>query len=62
MEPDDPISRLSNGVFCPPIARVGFSAIPWAVFAEAATALSDPMAASGADPDQSITEEWNITL
>jgi hypothetical protein len=60
MEPDDPISRLSNGVFCPPIARVGFSAIPWAVFAEAA--LSDPMAASGADPDHSITEERNITL
>jgi len=33
MEPGDPISRLSDGVFCPPIAWVGFSAILHAVFA-----------------------------
>jgi len=31
-------------------------------FEEAATALSDPMAASGADPDHSITEERYITF
>ena len=33
MEPGDPISLLSDGVFCPPIAPVGFSAIPYAIFA-----------------------------
>jgi uncharacterized DUF497 family protein len=31
-------------------------------FEEAATALSDPMAASGANPDHSITEERYITF
>ena len=31
-------------------------------FEEAATALSDPMAASGADPDHSITEDRYITF
>jgi uncharacterized DUF497 family protein len=31
-------------------------------FEEAAMALSDPMAASGADPDHSITEERYITF
>jgi uncharacterized DUF497 family protein len=31
-------------------------------FEEAATALSDPMAATGADPDHSITEERYITF
>jgi len=29
---------------------------------EAATALSDPMAATGADPDHSITEERYVTF
>jgi uncharacterized DUF497 family protein len=31
-------------------------------FEEAATALSDPMAATGADPNHSITEERYVTL
>jgi uncharacterized DUF497 family protein len=31
-------------------------------FEEAATALSDPMAATGADPDHSIAEELYITF
>ena len=31
-------------------------------FEEAATALSDPMAASGVDPDHSITEERYVTF
>jgi hypothetical protein len=31
-------------------------------FEEAATAMSDPMAATGADPDHSITEDRYITL
>ena len=31
-------------------------------FEEAATALSDPMAATGADPDHSITEERHVTF
>ena len=31
-------------------------------FEEAATALSDPMAGTGADPDQSITEERYVTF
>lgn len=31
-------------------------------FEEAATALSDPMAATGADPDHSITEERYVTF
>jgi len=31
-------------------------------FEEAATALSDPMAATGADPDHSTTEQRNITF
>ena len=31
-------------------------------FEEAATALSDPMAATGADPDYSITEERYVTF
>jgi hypothetical protein len=31
-------------------------------FEEAATALSDPMAATGADPDHSIAEERYITF
>jgi uncharacterized DUF497 family protein len=31
-------------------------------FEEAATALSDPMAATGADPDHSITEDRYITF
>jgi uncharacterized protein len=31
-------------------------------FEEAATALSDPMAATGADPDHSITEERFVTF
>ncbi len=31
-------------------------------FEEAATALRDPMAATGADPDHSITEERYITF
>jgi uncharacterized DUF497 family protein len=31
-------------------------------FEEAATALSDPMAATGADPDHSITEDRFITF
>jgi uncharacterized protein len=31
-------------------------------FEEAATSLSDPMAATGADPDHSITEERYITF
>ena len=31
-------------------------------FEEAATALSNPMAATGADPDHSITEERYITF
>ncbi len=31
-------------------------------FEEAATALSDPMAATGADPDHSITEQRYVTL
>ena len=31
-------------------------------FEEAATALSDPIAATGADPDHSITEERYITF
>lgn len=31
-------------------------------FKEAATALSDSMAATGADPDHSITEERYVTL
>lgn len=31
-------------------------------FEEAATALSDPMAATGTDPDHSITEERYITF
>jgi hypothetical protein len=33
MEPGDPISRLSDGVFCPPIDRLGFYANPYAVLA-----------------------------
>jgi uncharacterized DUF497 family protein len=32
------------------------------LFEEAATALSDPMAATGADPDHSITEELYVTF
>jgi len=38
---------------------------PWehgVSFEEAATALSDPMAATGADPDHSITEERYVTF
>jgi uncharacterized DUF497 family protein len=31
-------------------------------FEEAATALSDPMAATGTDPDHSITEERYVTF
>jgi uncharacterized DUF497 family protein len=31
-------------------------------FEEAATALGDPMAATGADPDHSITEERYVTF
>ena len=31
-------------------------------FEEAATAISDPMAATGADPDHSITEERYVTF
>lgn len=31
-------------------------------FEEAATVLSDPMAATGADPDHSLTEERYITF
>ena len=31
-------------------------------FEEAATAFSDPMAATGADPDHSITEERYVTF
>ncbi len=31
-------------------------------FEEAATALSDPMAATGADPDHSVTEDRYITF
>lgn len=31
-------------------------------FEEAATALSDPMAATGADPDHSITEKRYVTF
>ena len=31
-------------------------------FEEAATALSDPMATTGADPDHSITEERYVTF
>ena len=31
-------------------------------FEEAATALSDPMAATGADPDHSLTEERYVTF
>ncbi len=31
-------------------------------FEEAATAMSDPMAATGADPDHSITEDRYITF
>lgn len=31
-------------------------------FEEASTALSDPMAATGADPDHSITEDRFITF
>ena len=31
-------------------------------FEEATTALSDPMAATGADPDHSITEERYVTF
>jgi uncharacterized DUF497 family protein len=31
-------------------------------FEEAATALSDPMAATGADPDHSMTEERYVTF
>jgi len=31
-------------------------------FEEAATALSDPMAATGADPDHSVTEERYVTF
>jgi hypothetical protein len=31
-------------------------------FEEAATALSDPMAATGADPDHSISEERYVTF
>jgi uncharacterized DUF497 family protein len=31
-------------------------------FEEAATALSDPLAATGADPDHSITEERYVTF
>lgn len=31
-------------------------------FEEAATALSDPMAATGADPDHSLTEDRYITF
>ena len=31
-------------------------------FEEAATALSDPMAATGADPDHSITEDRYVTF
>lgn len=31
-------------------------------FEEAATALSDPMSATGADPDHSITEERYVTF
>jgi len=31
-------------------------------FEEAATALSDPMAVTGADPDHSITEERYVTF
>ena len=31
-------------------------------FEEAATALSDPMAATGADPDHTITEEWYVSF
>ena len=31
-------------------------------FEEAATALSDPMAATGADPDHTITEERYVTF
>ena len=31
-------------------------------FEEAATAMSDPMAATGADPDHSLTEERYITF
>jgi uncharacterized DUF497 family protein len=31
-------------------------------FEEAATALSDPVAATGADPDHSITEERYVTF
>ena len=31
-------------------------------FEEAATALSDPIAATGADPDHSITEERYVTF
>jgi uncharacterized protein len=32
------------------------------LFEEAATALSDPMAATGADPDHSITEKRYVTF
>jgi hypothetical protein len=31
-------------------------------FEEAATAMSDPLAATGADPDHSFTEDRNITF
>ena len=31
-------------------------------FEEAATALSDPMAATGADPDHSLSEERYVTF
>jgi uncharacterized DUF497 family protein len=31
-------------------------------FEEAATAMSDPMAATGADPDHSVTEDRYITF
>jgi uncharacterized DUF497 family protein len=31
-------------------------------FEEAATALSDPVAATGADPDHSITEDRHVTF
>lgn len=43
MEPGDPISRLSDGFFYPPIARVGFYAIPWAVFAGTAQTKEERM-------------------
>lgn len=46
----DPIKAKSN------LKRHGVS------FEEAATALSDPMAATGADPDHSIAEERYITF